>query len=79
MHRALTPGYTRRYAGVVMQPTMVRAFAVMSLGVSAWCAGPPLTPQQIQSAINEASEVPDGQNKRCLLASKKKPIHAIAI
>lgn len=39
-----------------MQPTMVRAFAVMSLGVSAWCAGPPLTPQQIQSAINEGAK-----------------------
>jgi hypothetical protein len=39
-----------------MQAMIVRAFAVMSFGIPAWCAGPPLTPDQIQAAIMEGSK-----------------------
>src|ERR1039458_2327568 len=49
-------GRTAAYAEIVMQSTILRAFAVMSFGISAWCAGPPLTPDQIQAAIREGSK-----------------------
>ena len=42
-----------------MQTTIIRVFPVMSIaisvGISAWCAGPPLRPDQIQAAIREGS------------------------
>jgi hypothetical protein len=34
-----------------MKTAIVRAFALLSVGICAWCAGPQLTPQQIQAAI----------------------------
>jgi hypothetical protein len=49
-------GQASPYAEVIMNTTMIRAFAVMSVGISAWCAGPPLTPNQIQDAIQEGSK-----------------------
>ena len=43
-----------------MQAPMIRVFAIISAAisvvVSAWCAGPPLTPDQIQAAIREGSK-----------------------
>jgi hypothetical protein len=43
-----------------MQTTIIRAYAVVSaafsVGVPAPCAGPPLTPDQIQAAITEGSK-----------------------
>jgi hypothetical protein len=52
---AYVRGAVLALGGAVMQTTIVRAFAVMSFGISAWCAGPPLTPAQMQAAIREGS------------------------
>ena len=49
----LTSGRTRLKAKVDMTNLIPRPIAVMSFGISAWCAGPQLTSYQIQDAIME--------------------------
>lgn len=49
-----------------MKTAIVRAFALMSVGICAWCAGPQLTPQQIQAAIARGKQ--DNNTAEMLLA-----------